>query len=166
MSALTRLKGIIRKLTNRQLNVREFSSTLDDLALSLQKDVKGILTEAMIDLWADIVESTPVDLGVAEGNWQIDGQYNDLILHKDIIERKKNGEFHLYSGRQVGPPARPDSSNLKGSDKIVIFNNAPYIEELEHGSSPQSRANAMIADNSQKHKFIIEELLKSTGIFA
>ena len=101
MRFILRLKAILRKLTNSQQSASDFAATLDELAVYIDKDVRGITTQTMIDLWQAIVDNTPVDLGVAASNWQLEENYNGTVLNQGVLDAKEGGDYNLYSGRVV-----------------------------------------------------------------
>ena len=147
------------------MKASEFASTLNDLAIHLEKDVRELTITTILDLWEDIVDSTPVDLGVAAGNWQVEEHHNSTVLHQDVLDAKEQGEYNQYSGRVVPYPDIPSPEKFSGAKGMIIFNNAPYIEELEEGVHPNHAPGAMIADNVESHIRFFEQRLRDTGLF-
>lgn len=165
MSLYTRIKSILLRLFNKQMNAIEYASTLKDLSVYIEKDVHEITITTLIELWESIIGSTPVDLGVAQGEWQIEENYNSTILNQDVLDKKALGEYNMYTGQVVPVPDTPSYSKFKSAKHISIFNNAPYIEDLENGTHPGHIKGAMISDNIDKYQRIFEDRLKKTGLF-
>ena len=92
-----------------------------------------------------LVYGTPVDKGVARSNWRVSigaQTYAKIPAyapgrHLGIAERA-NANATIEVGFRKIDELRPGRGNPLGSS-LYITNNAPYIERLEAGYSPQNR---------------------------
>lgn len=112
--------------SNRQLRTLEarLDGVTDKLTLGLEKLMETIAEE----IGEEVVSSTPVDTGYARGNWRpsVNAPLDDPV---SFLDPTGNGAI----GR-----IRTVARAAKLADKIYIRNNAPYIEKLNAGHSPQA----------------------------
>ena len=165
--AVDRMKRAVIKFNGKKVDAKGLTLAFQDLITEMKDGVRGVQAEVMVDTWQRIVDSTPVDLGPAQANWQI-GEFNDgKVLHQDVLNKNENGEYGPWphENRVVSKPDTPDPDDFFKLDRIEIYNNIDYIDQLESGSSNQAGPGAMIADNIKEMEIQFESLLKSTGIF-
>ncbi len=171
-SCLLYTKIVLNKIFSRKYDIRnmnEFGLDCELLCIYTKKDFINIQVNGMIDLWEAVVDNTPVDLGLAQNNWQL-GEYNNgSILYKEILDKREAGDYYKPAGtvrdRIIPYPETPNPDELVGLDRITLFNNIPYIDSLEAGSSPKAGAGKMLSDNKQKMEIEIKKKLKETGMF-
>lgn len=97
-------------------NNKQFNDALMDLADAVEDNFNELFLSTIFLTFGDIAKNTPRDTGIAQGNWQIGNVTNDKQLdNTEIID--------------------PSSKKLDPTKTIYIFNNLPYIEQLEAGSS-------------------------------
>lgn len=116
---------------NRQVarNAKEFTRQLMNLMQHVEGSVSQVIRKACLDLWSNIVESTPVDTGRAKANWSISTEQSSEVYE---------------AGREYNPHFSFDyNDNLP---VIYIYNNLEYIEALEDGHSQQA-PSGMVAVN-------------------
>lgn len=116
-------------------NFAKFDQALKRFAKKVDLDAGTLTKRVAFEVFARVVEKTPVDTGRARAAWTIaigapdlrivpEGQY-DKSMASAIA--KANAVLGSYgtTGRTVLLP-------------IYIANNLPYIDELENGSSQQA----------------------------
>lgn len=102
----------------------------------------------LVDLWNDLVDNTPVCTGYARASWFI----------SPVQPRKKNPngkrDPEAYCRVQYPRPFSPNLTKYKRNyTRWFIVNLAPYIEDLNNGSSRQADAgwvNDIVARNISK----------------
>ena len=76
----------------------------------------------------------PHDTGLAQGNWRV-----------SVTEAKDD----VIGSHEVPPPVRTEQQlryqlrGMKGFQKVWIFNNVPYMPDLENGNSKMAPAGIM-----------------------
>jgi hypothetical protein len=90
-----------------------------NLAKFCTKNFEAIVTKTVIDLFAKIVERTPVDTGRARANWALAMDVNSPE-YADLTDAA-DWEYETEDGTT-----------------IWIYNNLVYIEALEEGHSEQA----------------------------
>lgn len=138
-----------------------------DLAARLEKQAKTIRSVASDravfaakELLKTLVYQTPVDTSTARSNWQIS---LDTPLF-NFIEAYEYGSFG--STASVSSQAAIFVGNEKLKEKkpgqsIFITNNAPYIRDLNSGTSRQAPAGFV-----ESSVLIVRKKLKSTANFS
>jgi hypothetical protein len=76
-----------------------------------------------------VIEKTPVDQGVLKGNWNVGIDSADLSIDKSKQD-KEGSSTYSEGGAVIG--------RFKNGDDIMISNNMPYANRIEHGYSPKS----------------------------
>jgi hypothetical protein len=105
--------------TSIQKDAKAFSASLLNLAKFCTKNFEAIVTKTVIDLFAKIVERTPVDTGRARANWALAMDVNSPE-YADLTDAA-DWEYETEDGTT-----------------IWIYNNLVYIEALEEGHSEQA----------------------------
>jgi len=120
--------------------------TLNDLANSLDektKEVKQVASDAAkkVALMAltRLVETTPVDTSTALSNWQISIGY-PATSFIDAYAPGYLGYTASASARQAISVGKQNLEAKKPGQTIYLSNNAPYIRDLNSGSSKQAPA--------------------------
>jgi len=168
MSLNTFLEKVVKQyklIVGKKISLNEFSKSFNDLTINLERGVRFEIASTMCDLHNDIVESTPVDTGLAQANWQIEEEKNNNILHKEILETKDERHIHQMHTRMVSRAITPNPGKFLKSRTLSIFNNLDYIVQLRAGSSPQAGPGVMVEDNIRKHEIILKRKLTETGLF-
>jgi hypothetical protein len=106
------------------LGVHDVNKAFSDLADSFEDNFILIYLKAVLETYNQIIRDTPKDIGTARGNWQIDNKTNDTELERAITSPEELDLDGLMS-------------ELDPYKIIWIFNNLPYIEQLEAGYSPK-----------------------------
>ena len=89
--------------------------------------VDVIRRKVSLDVFARVVEKTPVDSGRARGNWQTSV---GVPITAPIERTDKPGGAVLSEAAHVVQASRV-------SDSVFLSNNVPYILVLEYGGYPQ-----------------------------
>lgn len=99
----------------------KWSLDLTKYAEKQKLKIKDVRKSFVFNLYAAIVERTPVDTGRARGNWQVTtGKASDKVTEdKEQKVRSKS-----------------DVPNANNDESYFIANNLPYIETIEYGGYP------------------------------
>lgn len=97
------------------------------------------VTMVMLDY---LVYRTPVDTSTALSNWQVrlDAKNSNFI---DAYVPGNLGYTQAPSARETLDVATRILQGKKPGQTIYLFNNAPYIMDLEHGTSKQAPTGFM-----------------------
>lgn len=98
------------------------SQMLGQLAKQLELDATTVYRKTVIDVFAKVVQKTPVKTGRARASWRIG------VGSPDLSVAPEGG-----GGSPIAPP--PNAISLKAT---WITNNLPYIAALEEGWSGQA----------------------------
>ncbi len=104
---------------------------MDKLSERAVKSANRYLRATALEVHRQLVLLTPFDTGAARTNWQVSTSgFGSEIIKKDDYD--KSGSAAISSAKAV----------LNGSDagEVFIFNNLPYVEALNNGSSAQRAA--------------------------
>ena len=115
-----------------------FSSALMDLCNNVDGSVVAVIKKACFDLYAAIVERTPVDTGRAKASWGIGTEYSDEVLPpsdyvgNDMVQMVGNSTDGLFTFTIQ-------------DEQVVIYNNLDYISYLESGHGSAQAPSGMVA---------------------
>ena len=117
------------------------------LVSDLDRFIARAMTIFAINLHANLVKETPVSTGWARANWQL----------------KVGSPTTKPLGSRERPPALNTTPDIDYTDpsqgKVFVFNNVPYINELNAGSSRKAPAGFV-------EKAIEEALASVSGLTA
>lgn len=128
--------------TSIQSSAEGFSRALATLGRFCTDNYDAIVTKTVIDLFASIVELTPVDTGRARANWAMSMDLNDK---GDFVDLTDMAEFEYTTKR---------------GDTIWIWNNLVYIVPLEEGHSKQAPRGMVALSLQRFDKFLMESAEK------
>ena len=144
MAELTR--KFVNKQTTRDYN--KFNKSLTEMLDVIEANVDSFLRDVTGEFYREIVRHTPVDTGKAKGNWQIANE-----LNSNVLPRKRSREQVIV---QV-----PHSIDF--GKPVHIFNNVPYIQELENGHSKQ-QTQGMVKPAINNMRLKIPIIAKKYGL--
>jgi hypothetical protein len=98
------------------------------------KDLDDLVKGAVLTLFQRVIIKTPVDKGTARNNWFC--ELGDTGTATFTRAADKSGNAALLD-------VSTTVSGLASGGKAILFNNLPYIERLEDGSSTQA-PNGMV----------------------
>lgn len=111
---------------------RQFAIEIDR-ELNLNRDeLRLVIRKVALEALSRIVLRTPVDTGRARGNWFVQVGGAGFDLQTEI--KDKEGDVTVSNGALVIGNYKHES----GFPVISIYNNLPYINRLENGSSKQT----------------------------
>jgi len=130
---------------------------MNNLGGTITKGVTKLVQDVAKGIGATVVDTTPVDTGLARSNWRA------------TISAPASGTIPPYSpGNKLGIGESANAAAAKAQQKqaierfdvtkhtsIFITNNVPYIGALNDGSSPQS-AGDMVAMGLQTGRAILQ----------
>jgi len=118
-------------------NITQFTADIGAFVHKLTDDdgmIALFVQKIALDLFAGIVDRTPVRTGRARGNWFLTtGAPSSSVAYLGAKEPDS-----------VPYPSPPDVSKITGRESVFIINNLVYIEALENGHSAQA-PNGMVA---------------------
>lgn len=106
----------------------DFFRTIKNYQGTVQAHNSKIFRKICFDLYAEIVKRTPVDTGLARGNWRIGVN----SVPQGTTDRKNK------SGGKIGDEINKVPKDVKESTEVFIANNLVYIWPLERGWSKQA----------------------------
>ena len=105
---------------------------LDGLAENVSVTADIVQRKAALDLFGELIQTTPIDTGRARAGWSMDIRHGGNVP-EDRKKPKgwKKGDTPLY--QRPATPMPP-----KGAPFIMIYNNVEYIVYLNEGKSTQA----------------------------
>ena len=129
-------------------NAKVFARQLEKLASFVEDTViDKIIRKTCFDLYATIVERTPVDIGTAKANWSITAHEPSTEVHSADRPLMTHNDFD-YKVQD---------------DKVTIYNNLEYIEALEDGHSQQAPAG-MVAVSLAEFNIKLDKNMRASGL--
>jgi len=111
-----------------------FGNVIGDFPVSAIDKCEQALRKISIDLFTNVVNSTPVQ----DGRAKVDPSGSKTISKINDVVGGVNGDFVLY-----------------------LTNNLPYIARLEEGYSPQAAPGEMVQLNALKAKKTLAKIVRS-----
>lgn len=108
-----------------------------------------ILKKLSMDAFADLVQLTPVDTGLARSNWRV-----SVNRAPEAIDTRKGDKNGVY----IFPVF--DDPGIRFGDAVIIYNNTEYIRYLEDGSSVQA-PQGMVEPAYYRASIMAERLLNA-----
>lgn len=122
-----------------------FSSDLNRIIKKTKANADLVVAKVTGDIFRDLILPTPVDQGIAKGNWQPGVDSYNTGYSLDTAD--KNGGATLTKAAAV--------ADATGAGHIVyLVNNLPYIRALEYGHSQQAPAGWVRTAVAQYKKYI------------
>lgn len=118
-------------------NVFKFETDLRKFAIQLEQTADVVVRKIAFDMFAGIVERTPVDTGWAQGSWNVSLDVRDASIPKrpnTTSDAKARNVEQSAKLRKRGEPIT----------KVFITNALPYIIPLENGHSKQAGKGHMV----------------------
>lgn len=106
------------------------SFDLDGLEAPLLEFIDQIQRKYAMDLWGELIATTPIDTGRARAGWSVgmEGKDDSTPPDKETPAGWKKGRAPYYAKPRMG-------RLLKGASFIMIYNNVEYIVPLNNGTS-------------------------------
>lgn len=125
------------------IDTRQFDIDIRKFADNIGVDIALVAKKIAIDVFTDLINTTPVDTGRARSNWIIS------IGDSSLLELPTSGALKSAAETQIGH-GTAILGTYNGQQVIYITNGLPYIERLNEGWSHQAPAGfveAAIAKN-------------------
>jgi hypothetical protein len=116
----------------------DFFRTIQRYQGKVEDHNSKIFRKICFDLYAEIVKRTPVDTGLARGNWRI----GVGSVPQGTLDRKNK------SGSKIGDEVSKVPNKVREDTVVYIANNLVYIWPLERGWSKQA-PNGMVSGAMQ-----------------
>lgn len=132
-------------------SAHEFNRALNELGESMRSNFQAVATNAVLRVWREIIQRTPVDTGRARANWQVGSAVNQNTIDGQFGEKNKEPRRDPPPIKTQYDPPLPSAgelASLKDADIKWIFNNLEYIVSLEGGHSRQA-PTGMVAESLQ-----------------
>jgi hypothetical protein len=139
---------------------------MNALGRAMPKIGTKLVKAAATGIGATVVDTTPVDTGLARSNWQ-------ASLDSPLPQRPP---YSAGSGLGIGETANASAAkgqqrqvigvfDARKHQRLVISNFVPYIGALNNGS-PTTRAHAMVQQGLQTGRAVLQaiKVLDSKGI--
>jgi hypothetical protein len=114
-------------------NLKVFAQSMRQRGKDIEERSGKLLGDTLIGIAEGLIPHTPIKEGRARRNWQAN-KSAPLTTYLDAPAIPGDGE------REAITNARFVASKLKSGDVAHLTNNAPYIGELNRGSSTQAPA--------------------------
>lgn len=117
----------------------DLAERLEKSAASLEDQASGVAVSTALAIVDNLSQVTPVDTSKAISNWQVtlgSPSAGEIPAHVEGFA----GSTYSISGRATRNLARFDLQQKRPGVKIFVSNAAPYINDLNNGSSKQEAA--------------------------
>lgn len=114
-------------------NLRVFAQRMRERGKSIEERGGKLIGDTLVNIAEGVIPHTPIKEGRARRNWQAN-KSTPLTTYLDAPSTPPDGEREAISN------AKSVASKLKSGDAAHLTNNAPYIAELNRGSSTQAPA--------------------------
>lgn len=114
-------------------DLRVFAQRMRNRGKVLEERAGKLIGDTLVGIAEGVIPHTPIKEGRARRNWQAN-KSQPLTTYLDAPGTPSDGEREAISN------ARAVASKLKSGDAAHLTNNAPYIVELNRGSSTQAPA--------------------------
>lgn len=114
-------------------NLKIFAQRMRQRGKGIEERSGQLLGNTLVGLAEGVIPHTPIKEGRARRNWQAN-KGSALSSYLDAPFEPSDGE------REALTNARAVASTLKSGDSAHLTNNAPYIGQLNRGSSTQAPA--------------------------
>jgi hypothetical protein len=105
---------------------------LDGLTENVAVMADKVQRKAALDLFGELIQTTPIDTGRARAGWNMDAQKGEDVPESvEQPEKWKKGKTPYY--KRPKTPIPP-----KGATAIYIYNNVEYIKHLNDGTTTQA----------------------------
>ena len=112
-------------------NLRVFAKKMRQRGQVLEERSGKLLGDTLTGIAEGLIPHTPIDTGRARRNWQAN-ESSPLTTYLEAPSSPSDGEKEAITN------ARLVASKLKSGGAAHLTNNAPYIVELNRGSSTQA----------------------------
>ncbi len=145
-------------------SANQFNKLLGEISLIEKERFKEVAVTSTVEVWKNIIHATPADTGRARANWQIGTERLDAEVDKAFPKSSGNPHTNPPASMPTDPeyPNEAKMKAMEGARYLWIFNNLPYIEQLEAGSSKQSSPGNMVAGSIIGLNKIFKKKLKES----
>jgi hypothetical protein len=121
-------------------SLNDLANRMDKLASDISGETNAVSKEVGIAVLKQLVLNTPVDTSFAVSNWQV-GIGSKVSGYRPAFSKGAKGSTRAIS---AGAAIRDGIDKIKAKqpgETIFISNTAPYIGDLDKGSSRQFSGN-------------------------
>lgn len=138
-------------------NLSDLANRLNKLANTIEAAPSKVAAEIALILVDELTDRTPVDTSKAISNWLVSLE-DPVLVDLDAYFEGLQGSTFKASKNEVIAFAKSKLAAKTPGEEIFISNSAPYIRDLENGSSAQApvgftKQSAMIARGKVKTIF-------------
>lgn len=133
---------------------RVLANRLDEIADNLTNGVTRLIVTVTTEIGDELVPRTPVDTGFARANWRpsVNAPAVNPLTQNDPTGQATTARIAVVARRWTP------------GDTIFIRNNAPYIGDLNAGSSPQARPAGFVQRAVAKGRATAFAKIAATGL--
>lgn len=135
MARNTSLKAQIVDAAAAEHNPQEFVRKISAFAKKTNEQILALQKNMALRVYADIIQDTPVDSGLARSNWMLSVSVPNVST-TDVVT--PGMEKEKINKKAVKDSALGSLVNMKRGQTIYITNSLPYILRLEYGWSKQA----------------------------
>lgn len=122
-----------------------FANRMKQMAKNIDEEGTKMVRAASLAALSEVVQNTPVDTGLARGNWQVE------------LNSIPSGTVQTAGSISISIGSTVINGYQTGS--VFIANNLPYIQRLNEGHSKQAPANFVNAAVSRATRVIRDSKL-------
>lgn len=130
----------------------ELAKDFEKKAKNVNKAASDLAAFVALEVTAELADVTPVDTSNAISNWQI-GLGAPVTSEREPHYPGQKGSTESMSEDATVIAAKVKLKNKKPGQIVYLSNNAPYIVDLDQGSSMQEPAGFVkrAVDNGKEH---------------
>jgi hypothetical protein len=120
-------------------NTENFNKKIRDFAKMIEVDSNTVVRKLVFELYAGMIEKTPVDVGYARGSWNLSANEPNLSVPEPPSENAPKDSYPRSKIKKNIPSA------TRYTTLYYVTNNLPYIQALEAGHSKQMDKGHMVS---------------------
>lgn len=118
-------------------DLKSLARSMRRRARSVETNADKLVKECALTILQEVAVDTPVDVGTAKSNWQlnVESPATDTI---PAYSPGRKGSTGTQNAREAYDVGKAKLNSYRHSNAVHITNNVPYISELNSGSSRQA----------------------------
>lgn len=121
------------------MTLLDLANLLEDHRDDIREDANRMSKVVTMKLLLELVRATPIDTAYADCSWHVYlNEPQETILPEPYVPDGRLGEFYSQNAAIILRKAFATLDKKKPGERVYICNAAPYINELNAGSSEQA----------------------------